>query len=347
MPAQLLADTDFFIKFALTEPKHTKLMLHTCLFSVPFALAMAILPQSCNGSTPQGKGAKDELLLPLSASDTICDAQHMDDANSICERIVFTKYDSTKVEQLLSVTPAGNDVLFYARQFKGIPYVASTLEMCDPEKLVVNLRELDCTTLVETCMALAMTHRQGNTRFVDFCKNLESIRYRCGKMNGYLSRLHYFTWWMHDNISKGIIQEVKDTKHFIAPICVNNHYMSSHPEKYKMLRIHPEWVDSIRTLEKASNGQDGCYLAERFTGLTKRDLSCIENGDVIAIVTRKEGIDYSHLGIAVWQNDGHLHLLNASSIHHKVVEEPKTLKTYLSEHPSSIGIRVFRLIRTE
>lgn len=119
--------------------------------------------------------------------------------------------------------------------------------------------------------------------------------------------------------------------------------MSAHPDKYKFLKAHPEWVDSIKQLEQQYNGPDGFFLPANKTRLTPKELSSIHNGDIVAIVTRKDGIDYSHLGFAVWGKDNHLHLLNASSIHHKVVEEPKTLYQYLKEHPSSIGIRLLRL----
>ena len=68
----------------------------------------------------------------------------------------------------------------------------------------------------------------------------------------------------------------------------------------------------------------------------------IHDGDVIAITCKKEGLDIAHLGFAVWRNDG-LHLLNASSIHHKVVEEPMTLYQYLYKHPSHTGVRILRL----
>lgn len=258
-------------------------------------------------------------------------------------RCLYTAADSQRVERLLAGQAKGNDVLHYARRFTGVPYVASTLEVADPEKLVVNLRGLDCTTLVENALALAMTKRQGRTDFPSFCRNLERLRYRGGRMNGYLSRLHYFTWWFHDKVERGVVSEVRLPSRLAAPIVVDNHYMSRHPEKYKMLRRHPEWTDSIAAMERAANGPDGAFLPQEATRLTRRQLPCVEDGDLIAIVTTKDGLDYSHLGFAVWGADGRLHLLNASSIHHKVVEEPKTLHRYLTEHPSSIGIRVFRL----
>lgn len=256
---------------------------------------------------------------------------------------VYTPEDSAQVVHLLAQDPGPNDVLFYARSFLGKPYVAYTLEVCDPERLVVNLQQFDCTTLVETVYALCATKRSGQYSFEAFCSNLEQLRYFSGKMNGYLSRLHYFTWWMHDNLDKNLFVEVSDSIHFTAPIRVENHYMSSHPEKYKYLRAHPEWVDSVKALEECFNGPDGFYLPAALTKLSRKELPCIHDGDLIALVTKKDGLDYSHLGIAVWGQDNKLHLLNASSLHHKVVSEPKTLYTYLTEHPSSVGIRLLRL----
>lgn len=262
---------------------------------------------------------------------------------SILDSCIYTQADSVRVVELLKLQPTENDVLFYARQFKGLPYVASTLEVADPERLVINLRELDCTTLVETTLALALTKRQHGSSFEQYCQNLKRLRYWGGQMDGYLSRLHYFTWWMHDNINKGLVEEVKDAKHFTTPIRIANHYMSAHPDKYKFLKGNQKRVDSIAKLERSNNGPDGYYLSEDKTGLKKTTLRSIHDGDIVAIVTKKDGIDYSHLGFAVWGKDGYLHLLNASSIHHKVVEEPKTLRQYLREHPSSIGIRLLRL----
>lgn len=259
-------------------------------------------------------------------------------------KVIYTAADSARVEQLLQADCGENDVLFYARQFLGTPYVAHTLEVSDPERLVVNLRQLDCTTLVETVNVLVITRRQGQRRFVDFCRNLESYRYRGGRMEGYLSRLHYFGWWINDATERGWVSEVADNVHFTGRKLIENSYMSRHYLRYKMLAAHPEWADSIRALEAAGNGAVVSYLPAAKTGLSHRQLACIKSGDIVAIVTTKAGLDYSHLGFAVWGKDGRLHLLNASSLHKKVVEEPMTLRQYLSKHSTSVGIRVFRLV---
>lgn len=306
------------------------------------AMLMALVPCIAGKASPQGSasGHCSAVFMEEAAG-----AQGDSCTEPACLRkVIYTAADSARVEQLLQADCGDNDVLFYARQFLGTPYVAHTLEVSDPERLVVNLRQMDCTTLVETVNALAITRRQGQRRFVDFCRNLENYRYRGGRMKGYLSRLHYFDWWINDATERGLVNEVADKMYFTGRKRIENSYMSRHYQRYKMLAAHPEWADSIRVMEDAGNGAVVSYLPEAKTGLTSRELSCIKSGDLVAIVTNKAGLDYSHLGFAVWDNDGRLHLLNASSIHKKVVLEPMTLRQYLSKHPTSVGIRLFRLV---
>lgn len=304
---------------------------------------MAFEPGMVGKASPQGSpsgccSAAFVAAENISVSDAQSDTAYL-------KRVVYTKEDSVRVEQLLQVDAGENEVLFYARHFLGTPYVAHTLEVSDPERLVVNLRQLDCTTLVETVNSLVITRRKGRKRFVDFCRNLEAYRYRGGRMQGYMSRLHYFDWWINDATQRGLVHEVADKMHFTGLKLIENCYMSRHYGKYKMLAAHPEWADTLRAMEAAGNGAVVRYLPAAKIGLTRRELSCINDGDIVAIVTTKAGLDYSHLGFAVWGRDGRLHLLNASSIHKKVVEEPMTLRQYLAKHPTSVGIRLFRLAK--
>lgn len=258
-------------------------------------------------------------------------------------RTIYTAEDSIRVERMLREKVQGNDILHYARHFLGLPYVAHTLEVADPESLVVNLRELDCTTYVETVMALAMTHRKGGRTFADYKRNLQRLRYWNGTIDGYTSRLHYFTWWKHDNLRKGIFTEVTDSRYFTAPLRVNNYYMSRHADAYKHLKGRSGRINQIRRLERQYNGPDGYYLPARNTALSADKLSCIHDGDLIAIVTTKAGLDYSHLGIAVWGKDGRLHMLHASSAKKKVIEDVRDLHAYLNSISTSVGIRLLRL----
>lgn len=254
--------------------------------------------------------------------------------------VIYQPSDSMEVEQLLSLQPEGSPTLFYARKFIGRPYVGATLEVHDPEWLVVNLRGLDCTTLIETVLALVITQREGGRSFSDYCRTLEKIRYRDGVRGDYTTRLHYFTWWKNNNISKGYVSEVTG-RPFTGRMTVSNTYMSQYPDKYPMLRKHPEFRAPIQRMERQENGPDGTYLPTTAVGRGAQALNMIHDGDIIGIVKMSGGIDISHLGFAVWGTDNKLHLLNASMLHKKVVEEPMTLQQYL-QRQKRLGIKVLR-----
>lgn len=249
--------------------------------------------------------------------------------------------DSVVVERLLA--SGDTTTLYYARQLTGRPYVAHTLEVNDTESLVVNLRQLDCTTLVENVCALVLTAREGRHDFRSFCRNLQQLRYRQGKLDGYPSRLHYFSDWVSDNEAMGLVREISSDKQpFVAVQTLDIDYMSTHPQAYKALRRHPAMVKEIAAQEKALTGRQYRYIPK--TGKPDERLlrQVISDGDILAITCSKPGLDIAHLGFAVWREDG-LHLLNASQIHKKVVVEPMTLWQYLAKHPSHTGIRVIRL----
>ena len=235
--------------------------------------------------------------------------------------------------------------LWYAQQLIGIPYVGQTLEINKTERLVVNLRELDCTTFVETAIALALTHGQGSTSFSDYCHNLTLIRYRDGKLNQYPSRNHYFTQWIRSNERQGIVHEISAHKApFTATQRIDLHYMSQHPQYYPMLKDDKPAQTLIRKYELEEEGRIVRYIPHSQLNANKASsLGIIRDGDILAIVTRKDGLDTSHIGFAKWGKDNRLHLLNASQIHKRVILEPMTLYQYMSEHPTQLGIRVIRV----
>lgn len=274
-----------------------------------------------------------------------------------CAALTYQKADSVAVVTLLrkgATRPAGeNLVLFYANQLIGKPYVGQTLEVNPKEELAVNLRELDCTTLVENVVALVLTTQQQSTRFADFCRNLERIRYRDGKLDGYASRNHYFSEWIASNTRQGFVAERTGKKGdsrgenypFVEAQKLNCTYMSTHPNNYPMLKSNTEALKLIKTNEQRINGQTVHYIPRRLLDRSRKELGCVQDGDILAIVTKKEGLDISHVGFAVWGSDGRLHLLNASQIHKKVVLEPMTLADYMKKHPTQLGVRVVRVGR--
>ncbi len=84
-----------------------------------------------------------------------------------------------------------NPMLSNGLKLLGVPYVANTLEVNDDEELVINCDQVDCTTFVENVLAMSLCPTQGDDMSErDFSNNLEQIRYRNGKIDGYTSRLH-------------------------------------------------------------------------------------------------------------------------------------------------------------
>lgn len=258
------------------------------------------------------------------------------------EGVVFLPKDSVRVERLLAEAPKDAGTLWFARQFLNTPYVAHTLEIDSSEPLVVNLHELDCTTFVETVLALTYCHVQGYHTFSEYCDVLTNLRYRDGCRNGYLSRLHYFHWWAKDNAARHNIIRISDKRLFTKPLVIANHYMSVHPGQYKMLRNDTLSLAKIKLLEQQDNGPDGYYMPQEKTRLLRPQLSAIHEGDIIAIVTSKDGLDYAHLGFAFFDNKGRLHMLHASSVQKRVIADPLPLYQYLLKRPSFLGISVFR-----
>ena len=236
-----------------------------------------------------------------------------------------------------------NYQLFFARKFLGRPYVAYTLEVLDEERLVINTRQLDCTTLVENVTALTLCAYRNLYTYRDYLNALVAMRYRNGIINRYPSRIHYFTDWILENTKAGIVTEIQSPNPpFTALQTIKVNYMSEHPQSYKALRAHLEYVTEISQMEQQLNGRQFRFIPKTDVKNTREMREAVHDGDIIAITCNKPGLDIAHLGFAVWKQDG-LHLLNASQLHKKVVEEPMTLFEYLQKHPSHTGIRIIRI----
>lgn len=258
-------------------------------------------------------------------------------------QVTYQRRDSMAVCRLLQRYDAHTDVLTLARQFVGVPYVAHTLEVNDREQLVVNTRQLDCTTLIETVAALKLCLQQGRTTWGDYVGQLTALRYRGGRIDGYTSRLHYFSDWIADNAKRRLVSEIQQpVPPFSAVQTVRVSYMSEHPGAYRALKAHPELVEQIRRQEQALSGLTARYIRKEDIRNSTLMRQSVKDGDIIAITSNKPGLDIAHLGFAVWRSDG-LHLLNASQIRRKVVEEPMTLRYYMTKHPTFTGIRIIRI----
>ena len=133
-----------------------------------------------------------------------------------------------------------NPMLANAQTFIDVPYVAHTLETDGEEDLVINCDEVDCTTFVEYVLALSLPSASGNKMSEsDFAANLQRIRYREGKIDGYTSRLHYTSDWINNGVRGGFMEDVTAANSpYTQKLSLS--YMSSHPELYRHLSNSPE-----------------------------------------------------------------------------------------------------------
>ena len=234
-------------------------------------------------------------------------------------------------------------MLWFGKKFIGVPYVGGTLDRAEEEKLVINTSELDCTTFVEIVTALTRCMSgNGKRDFSDFYRQLQHVRYINGEI-AYEKRQHYFTVWISDNAEEGIVTDIQNNPPFTKVQHVSVNWMTTHQQSYKMLKNNAKRLQGIKALEEQISGKSYRYIPKEQIVDSRLFRNTIHNGDILVMITNKKGLDTTHIGIASWHQDG-LHMLNASSIHKKVIDEPMLLRTYMMKHPSQIGIRVCRVV---
>ena len=254
--------------------------------------------------------------------------------------------DSDRVVSLLkeaqTLADSENVIIHYAQKFLGLPYVAHTLDQNDEECLVINTKGLDCTTFVENVTALAICASRKITDFKGFCEVLRQVRYIHGEV-AYTSRQHYFTTWMTDNVADQLVSWVPLPK---SPLSERRRphvdFMSSHVSAYRMLNAHQEWLPAITAMEGDVNKTEFAYIPKAQLSNSNQYRDVIRDGDIIGIVTNKAGLDISHVGFARWHKDG-LHMMHASSLQKKVIDDPTSLYGYLQRQKSAVGIVLTRV----
>lgn len=215
------------------------------------------------------------------------------------------------------------------------PYAERTLEY-EPERLVINLREMDCTTFVENCLALTRTLKAEKQDFEQFAKELTGIRYRDGRVDGYASRLHYFSDWIFSNTQKNLVNDVsKDIAD--VPLIRKINFMSTHPESYTQMS-DSALIPVIAEQEKAISLREMYFIPKARIPEIENKLA---DGDIVAITTAIEGLDVSHTALLIRVN-GAINILHASSSAGKVIISEETLENYLMQQKQATGIMVAR-----
>lgn len=234
----------------------------------------------------------------------------------------------------------GDRIKAIADYFKGSPYIAGSLDAGVKEELVINLRGFDCLTFVENVLALNLTIQSNSPDFDLFKNKISFIRYRDGVLNDYPSRLHYTSEWISNNQKKGILKAINQGPNAVG-FPLNVGFMSANPSSYNALKSNPSFVKQIAAIEAKIN-----TLVFRYIPKSKvlKANSLIKDGDIIAITTNISGLDFSHIGFAVKDEYGIVHLLHASSSSKEVVFSDVSLHDYLAGIKKHTGIVICRAV---
>ena len=254
--------------------------------------------------------------------------------------------DSIKVEawlkEAISLPQDSCRTLHFAKQMLGVPYVAGTLDGNEEERLVVRTDALDCTTFVETVLAFCIADKRNARSFDGFKKALTDVRYRDGILDGYTSRLHYFSDWISNNERMGFVKECTSETLCAQPQELWLNFMTTHVDSYLPMKKNPTLVEVMAAQEKNWQGTVVSYIPKEKLNLSPEELK-IKDGDILAMVTNIKGLDIVHVGFAFWK-DNHLHLLHASSSAKKVIADPQTQYDSSGKTKAHIGLRVIRVV---
>lgn len=277
------------------------MMFRRILFGLLFCCAGTFI--SCAQGTQSDKGIFESYLNSVQTVDKLCSDILMDET---------------------------------AKFFLGVPYVGKTLEY-EPERLIVNLREMDCMTFVENVLALAEVSASGTPSWQTYLEKLQQIRYRDGKIEDYTSRLHYTSDWIYENEKKGLIADI--TKEIGGvPLAMDVSFVSTHPESYMQMQSHPEYIAVMEKKEKEINSRQYYYIPKE--EIDKREAQ-IRTGDIVCFVTSIKGLDISHVGIIHKEGDK-MTFIHASSGKKRVIINEESLQDYVLGIKKSKGIMVLR-----
>jgi len=125
-------------------------------------------------------------------------------------------------------------------------------------------------------------------------KNLKQLRYRRGNIDGYASRLHYFTDWLADNQKKN---KLKDVSRDLGgrPHRKKINFMTAHRDLYAGLKNEIQLNQMMRVEKNLSRRV--FYIIDK--NRVSRRQAAIQQGDLIAFATNQEGLDVAHVGFAV------------------------------------------------
>lgn len=213
-------------------------------------------------------------------------------------------------EEKWQALPIGEVMGKVAKELKGTPYLANTLDQSiDEEVPLVDMNALDCVTFFETTLDFARVIKRNVASPLVLLKEIRLTRYRDGKVGDYSSRLHYTTDWFVDNEKKGVVKilsSLPGAEAFTQKV----DFMTKHPNSYKQLAADSKLIEKMQVFEQNINKRSLKFIpVDKVSAIEP----LLKTGDIIGLCTNINGLDITHTGIIFRDTDGKAHFMDASS----------------------------------
>jgi Protein of unknown function (DUF1460) len=220
--------------------------------------------------------------------------------------------------------------------FLGLPYEGGTLEGPE-EKLVCKLDAFDCYTFVENVLAISLTKHSKTKSFESYIDNLQKLRYRKGTIDGYGSRIHYFTEWVKLAEQRKIVSDITPALGVKTNRVIN--FMSKNRKLYPSLSSNEKAFNDILYMEKSLSKYQMYHIPKADF---KSYESAIKSGDIVVFTSTVAGLDVNHEGFA-YRKNGKLYLMHASIDKKQVIISEETMGEYLMRIKKHAGVMVVRI----
>jgi len=219
-------------------------------------------------------------------------------------------------------------------------------ETMGKERLVVMLDRVDCTTVMENALALALCYINGRTTPDDLKDYYRRMHYLDGVVS-YATRNHYFTWIMQSAISEGFVERIGPAEPafpFTGLVDMRPSYMTTNRHLYQDFGLADD--ETFRVIsQREQQGVRFTYIPRELLDMPQQsELGVIRDGDVLAVVCHQHswahGLEIKHLLMAKWQQ-GRLFFYHVGAGEKGL--SPVDAFTYMKDKFTMIGVAVYRL----
>ncbi len=293
--------------------------------------AVVLVVAGC--STPQGHAQAPTTTVTKTVPPVVASVPAVTDSTT---QELFARVMDTAAGAAFAGEDMGAIMQRVGELFVGSSYVGGLLDAPSDESLIVSLDKFDCVLFVETVLSLAQGIAHEDRSFDSFVGRVESLRYRDGRLDGYCSRLHYFSEWIHDNEKRGSVHNVTLA---LGGLRADGQldFMSRNRDLYARFAGDDSLFAGVKAMEETLASLDRWYIPQN---KIRSIYPLLRAGDIVATSTTVEGLDVSHSGLVYIQEDGGVGFLHASTKSGVTIAED--LAEYVLANRATHGIVVAR-----